>query len=47
MRWALQRPSMWLYEMVHNDLVNKISTDLAKLHLRLEPQAAVLSDTAV
>jgi glycerol-3-phosphate acyltransferase PlsX len=35
------------YEMVHNDLVKKISTDLAKLHLRLEPQAAVLSDTAV
>jgi glycerol-3-phosphate acyltransferase PlsX len=35
------------YDMVHNDLVNKISTDLAKLHLRLEPQAEVLSDTAV
>ncbi|MFO1123464.1 MAG: phosphate acyltransferase PlsX [Hyphomicrobiales bacterium] len=35
------------YEMVHNDLVKKISTDLASLHLRLEPQAATrLSETA-
>ena len=26
------------FEMVRNDLVNKISTDVAKLHVLLEPQ---------
>jgi glycerol-3-phosphate acyltransferase PlsX len=34
------------YEMVNNDLVNKISTDLARLHLRLDPLVAARPETA-